>query len=494
MMAYTNSNLVVYTRLSPNHSGQRTHIIDRITPHCVVGQCAAESLGEWFAQPDSQASSNYGIDKDGRVALYVEEKNRSWCSSSNANDQRAVTIECASDTVEPYAINDKVYQKLIDLMTDICKRNGKTKLIWFGDKNKSLDYEPKADEMIITVHRWFANKSCPGDYIYNRLGTIAQIVTSRLGDETEDTAKWYRIRTTWTNIASQIGAYKDINLARQNCPIGYSVFDYNGNVVYAPKSKQVFIDEVADIAKSLCVKTNIIPSVVIAQCCLETGYGMGADAAELMKHNNLLGMKAELLNHTWKDYSVWNGETFSKITPEVYNGITHYITDTFRVYKDYENCIKDYEMFLLHVKSSGEYKYRKIIGVTNPKDVITIISKGGYATDPNYITKILDIIKEDNLTKYDEEVGVTEEISLEPQTMPEVLESGYYRVQVGSFSKKSYANKFARTVNKAGFATTIKEGDYLYKIQVGAYRNLANAKKKLAEVKAAGFTDAYITS
>ena len=112
--------------------------IDRITPHCVVGQCTAEGLGDWFAKSSTQASSNYGIDRDGRVGLYVEEKNRSWCSSSNANDQRAITIECASDTSEPYAFRDVVYQTLIKLCVDICKRNGKKKLIWFGDKDKTL--------------------------------------------------------------------------------------------------------------------------------------------------------------------------------------------------------------------------------------------------------------------------------------------------------------------------------------------------------------------
>jgi len=161
--------MVAYTKLSPNHSGQRTHTIDRITPHCVVGQCTAEGLGDWFAKSSTQASSNYGIDRDGRVGLYVEEKNRSWCSSSNANDQRAITIECASDTSEPYAFRDVVYQTLIKLCVDICKRNGKKKLIWFGDKDKTLNYSPKSDEMILTVHRWFANKSCPGNWMYARI-------------------------------------------------------------------------------------------------------------------------------------------------------------------------------------------------------------------------------------------------------------------------------------------------------------------------------------
>ena len=180
-MAYTNSPLVSYTKLSPNHSGTRTHSIDRITPHCVVGQCSVETLGNIFYPSSRQASSNYGIGVDGRVGMYVEEKNRSWCSSSNANDQRAITIECASDTTEPYAFKDVVYQKLITLCVDICKRNGKKKLLWFGDKDKTLAYNPASDEMVLTVHRWFANKSCPGNWMYARMGDLASKVTAQLG-------------------------------------------------------------------------------------------------------------------------------------------------------------------------------------------------------------------------------------------------------------------------------------------------------------------------
>lgn len=177
----SNSSLVSYTKLSPNHSGQRTMKIDRITPHCVVGQCSVETLGNIFAPASRQASCNYGIGVDGRVGMYVEEKNRSWCSSSSANDQRAVTIECASDTEAPYAFKDVVYNKLIDLCVDICKRNGKTKLLWFGDKTKTLNYTPASNEMVLTVHRWFANKSCPGDWMYSRMGDLANKVTAKLG-------------------------------------------------------------------------------------------------------------------------------------------------------------------------------------------------------------------------------------------------------------------------------------------------------------------------
>ncbi len=254
-MAYTNSSLVSYKKLSPNHSGQRTHSIDRITPHCVVGQCTAEGLGDWFAKSSTQASSNYGIDKNGRVGLYVEEKNRSWCSSSNANDQRAVTIECASDTKHPYTMNTAVYNSLIKLCVDICKRNGKKKLIWFGDKNKTLSYTPKSDEMVLTVHRWFANKSCPGDWLYSRLGDLAAKVTAQLGGTSTSTGRtttavsgWYRVRKTWADAKSQKGAFKSFDNAKKcaNANPGYSVFDEKGNVVSGSSTKVTkSVDELA---------------------------------------------------------------------------------------------------------------------------------------------------------------------------------------------------------------------------------------------------------
>ena len=220
IMGYTNSPLVAYTKLSPNHSGQRTHSIDRITPHCVVGQLSAESICGCFTSKDRQASCNYGIGTDGRVSLCVEEKNRSWCSSSGSNDQRAITIECASDKTAPYAMNSKVYASLINLCVDICKRNGKKKLLWFGDKNKTLNYNPKADEMVITVHRWFANKSCPGDWLYNRLGDLATEVTKRLSGSSEQKPSTSVLYTV------QVGAFsKKSNAEAQMAKLKAAGFD-----------------------------------------------------------------------------------------------------------------------------------------------------------------------------------------------------------------------------------------------------------------------------
>ena len=176
-MGFTNSPLVKYTLLSPNHSGQRNHAIDTITIHCVVGHTSLQTLGNVFLPKSRKASSNYGVDDNGNVGMYVEEKNRSWCTSSAANDQRAITIEVCSDKTEPYKITDGALKGTILLCADICKRNGIRKLLWKADK--SLIGKP--DQQNMTVHRWFAAKSCPGDYIYERLGYIADEVNKILG-------------------------------------------------------------------------------------------------------------------------------------------------------------------------------------------------------------------------------------------------------------------------------------------------------------------------
>lgn len=227
-MGYTNSPLVSYTKLSPNHSGQRTHVIDRITPHCVVGQLTAAGICGCFTSSSVQASCNYGIGKDGDIGLCVEERNRSWCTSNNANDQRAVTIECASDKTHPYAFTSKCYNALVKLCVDICKRNGKTKLLWLGDKDKTLAYNPAADEMVLTVHRWFANKSCPGDWMYQRMGDLAAKVTAKLGGAIKTstpTFSPYKVRVSIKDLNIRKGP--GTNYASNGfCPVGvYTIIE-----------------------------------------------------------------------------------------------------------------------------------------------------------------------------------------------------------------------------------------------------------------------------
>lgn len=172
----SNSKLVDVKIISPNKTSPRTHKIDTITIHCMAQQFSAKKCGELFQSTARRASSNYGIGPDGKIGLYVEEKDRSWCSSNSANDNRAITIEVASDSTHPYKVTDKAYESLIKLLVDICKRNNIKELKWKGDK--SLIGQVSKQNM--TVHRWFANKACPGDYLYNKHGSIVKAVNKEL--------------------------------------------------------------------------------------------------------------------------------------------------------------------------------------------------------------------------------------------------------------------------------------------------------------------------
>ena len=173
----SNSALSCMRQISPNRNSPRNHKIDTITIHCVVGQMGVEALCSEFSRTSKGASCNYGIGYDGRICTIVDESDRSWCSSSAENDNRAITIECASDAFWPYAINANVWKSLIDLSADICRRNGIKKLVWSTDKNTRMNHLNGCN---ITVHRDYDNKSCPGDYIYNRLGQIAKEVNQKL--------------------------------------------------------------------------------------------------------------------------------------------------------------------------------------------------------------------------------------------------------------------------------------------------------------------------
>lgn len=184
----SNSPLVSYTRIAKHYAkGRRfkgtTYTVDRITPHCVVGLWTGKQIADYFATTDRYSSPNYGIGKDGDISLCVSESDRSFCSSNGVNDAQSVTIECASDTTSPYRFPDATYKALLDLCTDICKRHGKKKLLWLGTKEKTLNYKPKPDEMVLSVHNFFANKACPGPWAMSHMAEIATTVTARLNEE-----------------------------------------------------------------------------------------------------------------------------------------------------------------------------------------------------------------------------------------------------------------------------------------------------------------------
>lgn len=178
----SNSSLVTYTKISPNRTSPRNHAIDTITIHCYVGQVTAERgcNGSRFVKynPVGGASCNYVVGYDGSIGLCVEEKDRSWCSSNKANDHRAVTIEVACETKHPYTVTEAAMSALIELVTDICRRNGIERLVWSENRIDRVNHKNGCN---MTVHRDYKNKACPGQYLYERHGQIAEEVNKRLG-------------------------------------------------------------------------------------------------------------------------------------------------------------------------------------------------------------------------------------------------------------------------------------------------------------------------
>ena len=182
-----NSPLVDYIKISPNKSLRKAET-DTITIHCVVGQLTVEAIGNCFDEEGEACSANYGIGFDGKIGLYVPENYRSWCSSNAANDHRAITIEVACEPKHPYEVTQEAYRALIKLLVDICKRNNIKQLLWKGDKSLI----GQVDKQNMTVHRWFANKACPGDWLYERHGQIAEEVNRLLsGDKFTDIKDHY---------------------------------------------------------------------------------------------------------------------------------------------------------------------------------------------------------------------------------------------------------------------------------------------------------------
>lgn len=189
-----NSTLVDIVQITTNSSPRGNNRIERITPHCIVGQMAATSCANLKNfRPGGCASANYIIGKDAEVLLNVPEERRAWTSGGNLsvnghtgaqNDYKAITFECASDATAPYAFKEIVYEKLVAVCVDICKRYGRKRLLWIPDKYQAEAYKVKDDEMILTAHRWYASKSCPGDWMYSREGDLANRVTAQLGGVT----------------------------------------------------------------------------------------------------------------------------------------------------------------------------------------------------------------------------------------------------------------------------------------------------------------------
>ncbi len=221
----SNSSLVSFPDYSPNHSGTRTHPITKIAIHHTAGVLTAAGIGSVFKSTSRQASCNYGIGNDNRIVLVVDEANRAWTTSSAWCDNRAVTIEVSNSQYGGnWLVSDRVLNTLIDLVTDICRRNGIKNCTYTGGKDG-----------VLQMHRWYAQTSCPGPYLGSKFTYIANEVNKRLrgGKSTSTSSNLYRVRKSWGDSKSQKGAFKNLNsaidLAKKN---GFKVYDSSGKQVY----------------------------------------------------------------------------------------------------------------------------------------------------------------------------------------------------------------------------------------------------------------------
>lgn len=258
-----NSSLVNYTKLSPNYN-PRDRKISKITIHHMAGNLTVETCGNIFASSAREASANYGIGSDGRVGLYVEEKNRSWASANRENDMMAVTIEVANDGGAPdWHVSDVAIAKLIDLCVDICKRNGIKKLNYTGDTRGN-----------VTRHNMFVPTSCPGPYLQSKFPYIVSEVNKRLCTSEE----MYRIRKSWNDAKSQVGAYKNLENAKKACPNGYYVFNSAGKVIY-PVVSNPGIDYAQSFDSSKARSYTVVPEVGLH---LRAGAGTNKNSLQVL--------------------------------------------------------------------------------------------------------------------------------------------------------------------------------------------------------------------
>lgn len=498
---------------------------------------SASGCASWFANPNAGGSADYIVDEETFVQYNPDPKNR-YCHAVGgpryntqggrlfgvAKNSNCVSIEICSGNTKgkitvpndpAYYFTDRVLEKAIEAVKYLMQLYG-------------IDAEH------VIRHYDVNGKPCPGVIGWNKdSGDESKWVDfkKRIGGHVEEIK--YKVRLTWDNEKSQLGAYinydKAVEKANENP--GYTVFNLSGKAIYTskglsaasvianqtkeksiaflstlpdykglPSSKEDYINKVSEIAVKLYPYTLILPSVVIAQACLQNGYGIASDAIELTKRSNLIGQKADLINSTWQDQTVWNGEKFSKRTPEVYNGVPTTITDWFRVFPNYAYSILDYELFLTHVKKTAtQYKYREVVGMTDPEKVITTIRNNGYATGVTYITNNMRIIKENDLTRFDKvafklvQEGGDSVIPVVPTPSPASVPvpaptpSGkrtVYRVQVGAYTTVvSRENKVREIKNATGLDCFYESSGGRYYLFCGSFEQKAKAAQRQALLK-----------
>lgn len=478
-----------------------------------TGQGTAESLASYWDQSGVSCCVTYLADADvpGNVLQLLPENYATWADKGFGNSS-LITIEMMESDGIKYTGNGADYKVLneaifkadilrsyanaVELCADICKRYG-----WNPQKKLSNGL------YLISSHdegRRNGTSSAHVDptHVWGRFGLTmdkfrADVRACMDGKEYSTEPKWYRVRRSWSDEKSQIGAYEVLDNAKANCPAGYSVYDSNGKEVYKNEAKGTVakslnglseaekIRRVAPLYQEVARRTGMLASVGLAQFCLESGYAT-TDLAQYA--NNLHGMKCSLSGNTWSG-STWDGVSkYNKRTAEQdAHGNEYWIYADFRKYPTMEDSIADRAAYYLGAKNGSQRRYPGIENLKTAEEQIRAIKKGGYATDVNYVSKLLNIVNRFNLTQYD--VPVDPKPAPAPTPTPEPSpaqkeEKTVYRVQVGAFSQSSNANSMARLIKDRLDLDCFRESDasniYVY---CGSFDSKTGAEDRLGIVR-----------
>ena len=458
MKAYKQTGMA-NTTASPNR------IISYLVIHYTAGVSSAKGsargCASWFANPSAGGAADYIVDEEELVQYNPDPYNR-YCHAVgggkyNTSGGRLYGIAQNSNCIS----------------LEICSQNKTGQITYPNDPNYAftdavLANAEKATKYLMSLY------GLDGDHVIRHYDVNGKPCPGIIG---------------WNRDSGSEEVWKRFHAAVS----GSTPAEEPDN--YTPAE---WIAMISPISQDLARKYAVLPSVVIAQTALETGWGR----TDLTRKYNVVGMKAELINSTWKDHTTWDGTTYLKVTPEYKNGKLIYVEDVFRVYHSFRECLEDYVNFLLYVRNDKGYKYRRIQNMTDPADVIHAIRIGtgtntrpeGYCTDPNYETKILNLIKEYNLTRFDSVMpGAAPEEPEPVKPTPEQTQT-VYRVQVGAYNAKGNAVKRAKKVKmKSNFDCFVEHTD-LYRVYCGSFSLKKNAEGRVIELAAYGIKGAFITT
>lgn len=515
-----------------------------------TAQNSASALASYWNQGGIQACVHYCVDAEtpGLVLQFLPDERRAWADAGFGNNNLIAVELMESDYMKYISGASYNITNESKFKADITRAYN-TAVEFFAMKCKQYGWNPQ-EKMSNGLYRvsshdegrrlGLSSGHVDPTHIWDRYGWTmdkfrADVAKAMGGELPEVETIKYKVRLTWEDEKSQKGAFIYLDKAKECADQypGYSVFDLTGKSLYKskgtsvdeaiaaqskdkslallatmpdyrglPDSKEDYIKKVSELAVKLYPYTRFLPSVLTAQACLENGMGVASDAIELTKRSNLIGQKAALLNSTWQDQTVWDGTSFVKNTPEVYNGVSVRVNAEFRVFPNYAYSLLDYILFITHAKiSANKYKYRDVLNIHDPEKMITEIAGRGYCTSNSYPTSIMRIINQYNLTDLDQqafqllkESGTTtlSTPTTEPAPSPAPSTQKYYRVQVGAFTRAVSRDTVINDVRKKlGFSCFYESANGLYYVYCGSFQDKSTAKERVKELKNNGF-DAMI--